>query len=416
MLNKDKLAAAVFRGGGIGYDTVCSLHSHNIETYLLTSKKLKDGKYPGARILMCPSHLTSDGASKLVTFLNTNLAPGRKVVLIPTSGDSALFLAQKRRELDERFLYVMPDASVVDAMDNKMLFYELCEKYGMPYAKTQIVHSEQELDSIIASIEYPSIVKPFRSRDWPESAGYKVQIVTTVEDLRKIVLNVLSHGYELLVQDMIPGGPETIFFIGGLYDENSNPVKLYMGQKLLQYPLEIGSTSYGRLTWKDELVRLSNDFIKAAGYSGLVGIEFKYDQRDETYKMIEINPRSGLFHRISSDGVWDISSFYVFWISGMGNAAKDYKAHEDNRRWIYPHAHLCSCIEDKGFCRGVRMWLRDMRQTKLRCAWDIRDIHRDWHYMRVVFGHIRRLGIRTLVFGKNSNYSMNITSHKENVR
>jgi D-aspartate ligase len=413
MSHRDKLVAAVFRGGGIGYDTVCSLHSHNIETYLLTSKKLKDGKYPGARIMMCPSHLTSDGANELVTFLNKNLAPGSKVVLIPTSDDSALFLAQKRRELDKRFLYIVPDVSVVDAMDNKMLFYELCEKYGMPYAKTQIVRTEYELDSIMASITFPLIVKPFRSRDWPDSAGYKVQVVTTVEDLRKVILNVLSHGYEVLVQDMIPGGPKTIFFIGGLYDEQSNPVKLYMGQKLLQYPLEIGSTSYGQLLWKEELVRLSNDFIKAAGYSGLVGIEFKYDQRDETYKMIEINPRSGLFHRISDDGDWDISSFYAYWISGMENAAKDYKAHEDNRRWIYPHAHLCSRIEEKGFCRGVWMWLRDMRQTKLRCAWDIRDIHRDWHYIRVVFGHIRRLGIRTLVLGKSSIFVADRISLKE---
>ena len=268
MSSGDKLIAAVFRGGGIGYDTVRSLQNHNIETYLLTAKNLKDGKYPGAKMLLCPSHLTPEGAEELVSFINTNIAPGRKVVLIPTSDDSALFLAQKRSQLDGRFLYLMPDASLVEAMDNKMLFYELCRKHGLSYPETWIVRNESELDSVMDKVTIPSVVKPFRSREWTESIGYKVGIVKSPKELRSVVLNTLSYGCEVIIQDMIPGGAGPDLIVGGLYDENSDPVKLYVGQKLLQNPLDVGIGCYVNLLWNQDVVNLVNTFIKRTGLPG----------------------------------------------------------------------------------------------------------------------------------------------------
>jgi len=416
MISGDRLIAAVFRGGGIGYDTVRSLQGHNIETYLLTSKKLKDGKYPGATILMCPSHATPEGADELITFLNTNLAPGREVVLIPTSDDSALFLAQKRSELDKRFLYLTPDASVVEAMDNKMLFYELCRKHGLPYPETWIVRDKSELDSVLDKVSVPSVLKPLRSRDWNEFIGYKVAIARSLEELRSVALNALSYGCEVIIQDMIPGGSKTDLIVGGLYDESSRPVKLYVGQKLLQHPLYAGVGCYVRLSWERNAVNLANNFVKCTGYRGLVDIDIKCDPRDKTYKIIEVNPRNGLCHRISQDGRWDLLSFYVNWINGIKDVAKDYKAHEDGRKWIYPHEHLCGRIEASGLVKGTGLWFRDMHKTKLKCAWDIRDLYRDWRYIRVVLGDVRRLDLRTLIFGKNSKFSANSSSYKENKR
>ncbi len=399
MVSEEKLVAAVFRGGGIGYDTVRSLYSHNIETYLLTSKKLNDGKYPGATMMICPSHLTSQGANELVTFLNKNLAPGRKVVLIPTSDDSALFLAQKRDELDERFLYLMPDSLLVEALDNKMLFYELCNKHGLPYPKTWIVRNESELEVVSREISVPVILKPFRSRQWPEAMGYKVALVHSIDEFQTIIRKSLSFSCETIIQDVIPGDPETIWFIGGLYDVDSNPVKLYVGHKLLQYPLNIGSTCFAELMWNQDMVDITNNFLRAINYSGLIDIEFKYDKRDDKYKIIEINPRNGLWHRISDDGNLDITSYYVNWLCGNKEAFNNYMSHEDGRKWIYPHEHLCSRIEQEGFIRGIGRWFRDMNKTRLRCAWNIKDLHRNWRNSRVVLGYVRRLGIRTLISG-----------------
>ncbi len=405
MLSDGRLVAAVFRGGSLGYDVARSLCRHGVETYLLTSKNLRDGKYPGAKILLSPSHATPQGAEQLATFINATVAPERNVVLLPTSDDSALFLARWRSRLDPRFLYLMPDAALVDALDNKMLFYALCQRHGLPYAETWILRDKSEFASVVDRVPIPCIIKPFRSREWPKSLGYKVAVAESADALRAIVLEGLSHGCQIILQDMIPGGAQDTVFVGGLYDDSSKPVKLYVGRKLLQYPLDIGSTCFAELVWNQDVVDLTNAFVKRIGYCGLIDIEFMRDPRDGAYKIIEVNPRHGLWHRISDDGHWDITSYYVYWMCGRGDCAGGYLAHEEGRHWIRPPEHLCSRIQESGLLKGAVLWCRDMRQTKLRCAWDIRDLRRNWRSVRMVLGHVRHLGLRALAFGRNGGYS-----------
>ncbi len=400
MTSTDKqLIAAVLAGGGNGYDIVDLLYKHNIKTYLLTPKKLIDGKYPRTELLLCPP---TNKAEELVSFINTKIAPGENVVLVPSSSEFALFLAQQKNKLNNRFLFCLPDASLLDDLDNKMLFFELCQKHKIPCPKTIIIRNIKEFEDSLENIRYPVIVKPFRSRQWKESIGYKVTIARTEDILKDVISKALSSGCEVIIQDMIPGGAKTDLIVGGLYDENSDPVKLYVGQKLLQHPLDIGIGCYVGLTWRQEAVDLVNNFAKKNGFRGLVDVDLKFDPRDTTYKIIEVNPRNGLSHKISSDGKWDLLSFYVNWISGNRDIAVDFKSHEDGRKWIYPHEHLCSRIEEKGIFSGFTQWLKDMRQAKLRCAWNPKDLYRCYRYSRVVIGHVRRLKIRQIFFGRKN--------------
>lgn len=402
MSNGDRLVAAVLEGGANGYDTACLLREHGITTFLLSPQELRDGNYPGIELRRCPS---PEEPEKLTAFLNETVAPGENVVLLAASDRFTLFLARQREHLDKRFFYLMPDASLTETMDNKMLFYELCRRNGIPHPKTAMVEDQGQLEAILETISFPSIVKPFRSRDWPPALGNKVQIVRTAEELLRLVPAALSEGCEVIIQDLIPGGAQTDFIVGGLYNEGGNPVRLYIGQKILQNPLGVGAGCHVQLVWNEGVVALANAFAKSTGYCGLADMDIKYDPRDGTYKMIEVNPRNGLWHRCSSDGRWDISSFYVHWISGRGDVVQDYKAHEDGRTWIHPHVHLCSRIEENGLLRGTVLWLKEMHQTKLRCAWDFRDLRRSWRCFRVVLGHVRRLSLRTLLFGRERQRS-----------
>ena len=46
----------------------------------------------------------------------------------------------------------------------------------------------------------------------------------------------------------------------------------------------------GRVVHEPELFRLGQNLIKAAGFYGISNTEFKKDQRDGRFKLIEINP------------------------------------------------------------------------------------------------------------------------------
>ena len=362
MTRTNRLIAAVMGGGVNGYDAAALLRAHDVDTILLTPRELTDGRYP-ASVRRCPGPEQND---QLVEFINNTIALGEKVVLLPTSDAFALFLARNRGRLDQRFLYLMPDASLVGAADNKMLFHQLCVRNGIPCPKTQVVQNEDDLETVLEEVSFPSIVKPFHSRDWPASVGYKVTTVNAAEELRAIVHGALSHGCRVIIQDKIPGGAQTDFVLGGLYGRDGTPLKLYVAQKVLQNPLDVGVGCFVKLGWNQHVVDLGNRFAECTRYCGLVDMDIKYDPRDQTYKMIEVNPRNGMCHGISNDDRWDLLSFYVHWIHGREDMISEYRAHEDGRTWICPHVHLCSRIEERGLLRGVSLWLKDMRSTKLR--------------------------------------------------
>lgn len=61
-------------------------------------------------------------------------------------------------------------------------------------------------------------------------------------------------------------------------------------QKITQYPPRFGNTSIARPIFKEEISFLSKKIFKELGLGGYASIEFKLDDRDNNFKIIEITP------------------------------------------------------------------------------------------------------------------------------
>ena len=60
-----------------------------------------------------------------------------------------------------------------------------------------------------------------------------------------------------------------------------------------QYPLEFSFSSTFVETVDNERVKAAaNQLLAATGFEGLVEVEFKYDARDDAYKVLDVNPRT----------------------------------------------------------------------------------------------------------------------------
>jgi predicted ATP-grasp superfamily ATP-dependent carboligase len=59
------------------------------------------------------------------------------------------------------------------------------------------------------------------------------------------------------------------------------------------------ASTFVELVEIDEVRSLSLKLLDALGYYGLSEVEFKYDARDETFKLLEINPRTWKWHSIA---------------------------------------------------------------------------------------------------------------------
>lgn len=390
--------AVVLGEGANAFDAVKSLTRCGIPVTVVSHHFSAKRWYGGAAVLQCRD--PNEDGSALAKFLNRSVHPGRVVVLVTTSDAFAVWLGRYGQELDPRFRFLSTSGHAVEALHDKILFHELCRRVGVACPRTLVLAGPEDLFRHADDVPFPCIAKPRHSKDWTPALGYKVQRLTSLPELRAFATLVWNAGATVVVQDEIPGGPEQIYFVGGLYNERSRPEAVFIGQKLLQYPLDVGSTSLARLRWHPTVSEACDRFAARVGLSGLVDVEFKYDVRDGLFKIIEVNPRNGLWHRIGDDGRYNITAYYFYRLTGQAHRTRGYCPHVDDRRWVFLSGYLCSAVESWGLLRGTAAFCRELVSSRLRCGSDLIDLRWTFAQLRVVIGHIRRLPITTLLFGR----------------
>ncbi len=77
-----------------------------------------------------------------------------------------------------------------------------------------------------------------------------------------------------------------------------------------------------------ELEVLGSRFLLAAGYEGLAEVEFMLDTRDNTYKLLEVNPRVWGWHTLAGRAGVDLP--FLFYQDVVGE--HDGRHHRRSRR------------------------------------------------------------------------------------
>lgn len=96
------------------------------------------------------------------------------------------------------------------------------------------------------------------------------------------------------MQEVVPGDESNLWICSCTFDTYSEIVSSFIFKKISTSPAHYGVTSYVISQDNNQLLELAAAVGKNISYVGPVDIEFKFDQRDNTYKYIEINPRIGM--------------------------------------------------------------------------------------------------------------------------
>jgi len=95
----------------------------------------------------------------------------------------------------------------------------------------------------------------------------------------------------IVMQEFIPGGGEAQFSYAAVWSDGK-PVASLVARRTRQFPVDFGFTSTFVETVNVPAVEeAACRFLEALYYDGLVEIEFKYDTRDNRYKLLDFNPR-----------------------------------------------------------------------------------------------------------------------------
>ena len=103
-----------------------------------------------------------------------------------------------------------------------------------------------------------------------------------------------------MVQELIPGGDDTLYTVGSYLDRNGAALGVFSGRKLRQTPPVIGTCRVGEAVWEQGAVDAALRLLRRFGYFGLSQVEFKRDTRDGNFKLMEINPRLWQWHGLAA--------------------------------------------------------------------------------------------------------------------
>jgi predicted ATP-grasp superfamily ATP-dependent carboligase len=229
-----------------------------------------------------------------------------------TAGDTYIdFVADHHLELRQHFILaesMQPQASSL--LMDKQTFYARCQELGVDMPRTFFPSDEPDVSRAARELRYPAIVKPTQGHLFRrQMGGAKLVEVAGPEEAMRWWCQFRDWGGESVLQEVVPG-PETNIFVGGLYRDTGGTVRsLFTARKSRQYPPMYGSGSYMEACWAPEISDLSIDLVSKLQYTGICGTEYKWEPRDESWKLIEMNPRPTLWYALPPaagvDVVWD---------------------------------------------------------------------------------------------------------------
>jgi predicted ATP-grasp superfamily ATP-dependent carboligase len=167
-------------------------------------------------------------------------------------------------------------------------------------------------------IAYPAILKPaINHRFFPHTKIKALKVENGAELRRQFTrMTAFIPAEEVMIQEMIPGGGETQFSFCAAAD-NGRIFGSLVARRRRQYPIEFGKASTFVETVDQPVVEANGRrFMESIGFDGMGEIEFKFDQRDGRFKILDVNPRPWGWHSLGAAAGVDFP--YLLWRHKVG--------------------------------------------------------------------------------------------------
>ncbi|TMC97051.1 MAG: hypothetical protein E6J05_12745 [Chloroflexi bacterium] len=295
---------------------------------------------------------------------------GGATILIAGTDEWAVFVAEHAQGLAGEFRFPQPPAELVTRLASKVGLFEIASGYGFPTPRLVVPRSLDHVGEIAATLTYPVMVKPVVSRP---DVDAKAVVSTPAELLSYAHVHAESpDDPNLLFQEYIPGTDADVWMFTGYFDAESRCLASFTGRKLRQCPAHMGHTSLGVAEPNPELVRQASAFLTGIGYRGIVDSGYRFDARDGTYKILDVNPRvGGNFRQFVSANDLDVVRALYLDLSGMPMQATD---QVDGRRWLKEDSDLVAMVQYRRLGElDVKTWLKSLRHIDEGATFAIDD-------------------------------------------
>jgi predicted ATP-grasp superfamily ATP-dependent carboligase len=319
---------------------------------------------------ICPDLYTS--ADQLTSFL-VEMAGKYEGggVLIPASDDCSSYLAMHEDELSEFYTILNPSAGTMERVRDKKLQYELAESVDVPIPETLLPQDfDHLLDAAESMTNFPYIIKPLVAQKWRLESfahvanGKKAITVNSKEEMLSEYRRIAEHDAHVMIQEVIAGDDEHLVTFLGYCSDDKKPLAYCMRSKLRQNPVDFGYCSATVTCHNDEVEQYAKRLLAQSEYTGIVGIEFKFDSRTGLYKLIEINTRP-----VNTTGIsigCGVNLPLIAYRDAIGEVQEPITDWQDGVVWLWLEIDFFAALQLRKLERiTYRQWLRSLRGKRV---------------------------------------------------
>jgi D-aspartate ligase len=238
-------------------------------------------------------------------------------VLYPTRDELVAAFSRYGEELRTVFRVPTPGWSSVQWAWDKRNTYRMAQELGIPTPNTHYPESEDQLAEL-DKLTPPFAIKPAIKEHFIYATKAKAWCANSHAELRTLFQKAsafVPRG-EIMIQEVIPGGGTQQFSYCAFYRGGSAIGKM-VARRRRQHPLQFGRASTYVETVDVPIVEeLSERFLNAVDYYGLVELEYKLDPRDGQYKLLDVNARTWGYHSLGAQAGVDFS--YMLYADQVG--------------------------------------------------------------------------------------------------
>jgi predicted ATP-grasp superfamily ATP-dependent carboligase len=202
-------------------------------------------------------------------------------------------LAKNYNKFARQIIPTYPDWKTVSVVREKRKTLDISTKHGILYPKSLYITTFDEMHNALNKMrsQFPVIVKPEISNKY-RTRGI---LCFTKKDILDCYRKYNGFHGKMLIQEMIPGPEENLINVSLVQSRELELLGIFMNKKKRSAGL-FGVGTLVSSMWNHEAARSAIKIVKEIGIWGYTEVEFKYDNRTSSLKLIEINGRISMLN------------------------------------------------------------------------------------------------------------------------
>jgi predicted ATP-grasp superfamily ATP-dependent carboligase len=304
-------------GNPNGLSVVRSLGRRGIKVYAITPPK-SYVRYSRHCTWIADSLTGGESADERARYLLGPESDWLRGSVLMTSYDPGLqLLARYRDRLREKYLLDLCNPAAQLCMLDKLATYQAAVAAGVPTPRFWVAQSREQVLSCRDQLVYPLLVKPLLSHVYRGRFEVKFAWAHNWEEMLAAYTKAEQAGIDVMLVEEIPGPDDHLCSYYTYLDEQGNALFDFTKRIIRRYPPVRGPACHHITDRVPEIKAPALALFRQVGLQGLANVEFKLDERDGVYKLIECNARFTASNCLVADSGYDLASFVYNRIAGL---------------------------------------------------------------------------------------------------